>query len=282
MWLTTFLPAGRNAEQVVELRAAFDGDADDAGVGNESEVVKIAETLVERAAEGAGEVVAAFGPVEAAAGEFFSSGFFVGVRGDGREFYGEGFFEEFTALGSDGEGLGVGFLEEIAFEEALGDANAEPAGEVAVAGAGALDGAVLWSCCGGVFTCVRVSALGARGQDQQSFDGVGDFCAGEAVVAVAALAFDAEEAALDELGEMFAGGLRGDIGGGGEFASGKGVAAHKTQQNGGAAGIAKQLCGGGESLVHGDIVALKILGYYGPRRSFSVIGNLDCGVRDAI
>ncbi len=183
--------------------------------------MELVEALEESDAQGSGEVVAAFCPVKAAASELLRAAF------PGGDLNAEGFEPVLPGCGN-GVGLPAGCDEQAAQLELAGDVNAEPAGEMRVAGARVGEAA------GGTLLGVSSIAAGLRpgGQDEESLDGVGDFGAGEPVITMAPLMLGLEKAAFHQAGEMAARCLRCDVGDGGELSGRQRGAAHEAEQDG--------------------------------------------------
>ena len=173
----------------------------------------------------------AFGPIEAGAGKIpalLPEIFRVDTMIDTPA---ASFYREFELIFSPGQ--------ELLFDEAFGQLHSYPAREMIVAGSAEADGRVF-------FLCGFARLL--RHQGGECFDGIGNFRAGEGVVAMAALGFDGQEVGFDQLCEVHAAIGGGGVHGCGEFGSRIGAAVEQRPENVGADGVADQL---GDILKHG-------------------------------
>ena len=113
----------------------------------------------------------------------------------------------------------------------VGDRDAEPPGEMVVAGAGRRERRV-------DAAQPRIGRVGFAADDRHRLEHLRDERRGEAVVAVPALRLDGDEAAVEELREMAARGRRGDAGEEGELLRGPRPSVHEREKDARAGGIA--------------------------------------------
>ena len=116
----------------------------------------------------------------------------------------------------------VGALDDVLVGERVGDRDAQLSGEVVVAGAAGAQRV-------GDDRVLEAPDRRVGSERGERLDGVDDLLAGEAVVAVAAVLLDLDEAAVDELAEVVAGGRQRDPGDAGELAGGERVRAREGQ-----------------------------------------------------
>ena len=84
---------------------------------------------------------------------------------------------------------------------------------------------------------------------------------------MSSLPLDAEKSAVDEFGKVFARRLGRHIGGHRQFSCRQSEATHQSQQNCSSSRIAQQVRGTGQFVVHTTIIGLKLIEYYGSRRT---------------
>lgn len=210
----------------LERLSAFEGDADGARFWGRGDPAQRGEAPVEVYSEGACEVRPALGPVGTLTCELEVDD----AGSQGR--WDSVLCEPLGASRGEDEGFSRSRDEVALTLKGIGNGDAEPTGEMRVAGARVPEGSELVCGTGNGQRLVR-----GGGQDEERFDGVGHFLVGEFVVAVATVRRGFDEAGFGEAAEVFAGGLWCDVGGQGEFAGGDGAASHELEEHGGPGGF---------------------------------------------
>jgi hypothetical protein len=209
---------------LVKFAGAAMRDAQGARIAAAREPAQREEARTENRTEGAGDVRAALGLIEAfqreaAAGEADGGG----VDAEIREPLLAARAEVVFAVTERADHL-FGFQRS---REIDGDA----AGNVVVAGARGPHGVRIGR-------MERDGAARARGNGAECFEGAGDFGAGEIVIAMASTGLDGEQAAVNQFGKMGARRLRRNAGCEREFASRQSAAVEKSDEDRGARGLA--------------------------------------------